>query len=142
MTKKKEKGYIPSMSVPVSSSIPKRMNALRQLLEGLVSVNIDFLERHKKLTGKSHPSLYEAAPKYRKADFGVWQDMPSVMNAGAGDACDLVCWRIAELRHEGYEDVHPYMEMTYLEDGSTITQVRVRINDLIEDPVVLLESAS
>lgn len=121
------------------TSVPEKMVALRQLLEGLVAVNIEFLKRHKKLTGKSYPSIYDVLPKYRgPSDFGIWQDIGSVAKSGVGDACDLVCWRIAELRHEGYEDVHPYVKMTYEEDGSTLTQVQVRIHDVIEDPTALL----
>lgn len=121
------------------SSIPDRLVALRLLLEGLVAVNIEFLKRHKKLTGKSYPSIYNACPKYRgPRDFGVWQDIGSVTKSGAGDACDLVCWRIAELRHAGFVDVHPYVKMTYGKNGSMLTQVQVRVHDMIEDPTTLL----
>lgn len=129
MTSKKEK----------KSSVPERMVAFQQLLEGLVAVNVEFLKRHRKLTGKSYPSLYDIAPKYRgPADFGMWQDISFTAETGAGDACDLVCWRVAELRAQGYEDVHPFVKMTRTDDGSFFTTVQVRIRDLIEDPTAIL----
>lgn len=128
-------------SVP-EKMLAQKMFALRQLLEGLVSVNVEFLKQHRKVTGKSYPSLYDVAPKYRgPAVFGIWQDISSTARTGGGDACDLVCWRVAELRAEGYEDVHPFVKMTRTDDGSFFTTVQVRIHDMIEDPTAILGSA-
>jgi hypothetical protein len=125
------------------NSIPDRMIALRQLLEGLVAINIEFLKRHEKVSGKTYPSIYDVAPKYRgPADFGTWQDISSVIKNGGGDVCDLVCWRIAELRSQGYEDVSPFIQMTYTDDGLTLTEVRVRIKNVIEDTASLLTDGS
>ncbi len=120
----------------------ERMLTLRKMLEALVEMNISFLKRHKQQTGSSYPSLYDVAPKYNgPADLGIWQDIPCTAKRGVGDACDLVCWRVAELRAQGYEDVHPYVKMKYLDDGVVLTTVQVRIHDVIEDPTALLASA-
>lgn len=129
----------PITKLPLVPSV-ERVGQLRVLLEALVQMNMGFLTQYKKRMGKDYPSLYDVAPKYRgPADLGVWQDIPATARAGAGDACDLVCWRIAELRHAGYEDVSPFLKMTYSEDGTVIlTTVQVRIKDVLEDPTAIL----
>jgi hypothetical protein len=120
--------------------IEERTLALRRMLEALVAMNLDFLERHRKRTGKDYPSIYEVAPKYRgPRDLGVWQDIPFTVKAGAGDAGDLVCWRVAELRAAGYDDVYPFIKMKQTDDGWLYT-VQVRIQDLLEDPTAILSA--
>lgn len=117
----------------------ERTLTLYRLLEALVEMNVSFLKRHQKLTGKSYPSLYDVAPKYGgPADFGVWQDIPHTAECGIGDACDLVCWRVAELRAQGYEDAEPVVKVTYMKGGGVLTTVQVRVGDMLEDPTAIL----
>lgn len=112
--------------------------ALRLLLEGLIEINLVFLRHHQLLTGKHFPSIYDVLPKYKPNVFGIWRAIESVAKSGDGDACDLACWRIAELRNKGCKNVYPHLKTTYTEDGSTITQVQVLIDDMIEDPIACL----
>ncbi len=120
----------------------ERMAALRKMLEALVEMNIEFLRRHQKLTGENYPSLYDVTPKYRgPTDLGIWRDIPSIAKAGVGDACDLVCWRIAELRKAGFEDVYPFIKMSRMNGGGFLTTVQVRIHDMLEDPTAILAGA-
>lgn len=54
------------------------------------------------------------------------------------------CWRIAELRNQGYADVYPHVKVSYHEDPSgqeamlTVYHIQVRIHDIIEDPSAIL----
>jgi hypothetical protein len=123
-----------------NESVTDKMKQLRVALEAFVESNVEFLKRHKETTGKSYPSMYDVAPKYKPQlhSEAIWQDITLTARLCAGDAVDLVCWRVAELRHAGYEDVHPHLKVTYKDDGSVITHVQVRINDMIEDPTVIL----
>jgi len=54
------------------------------------------------------------------------------------------CWRVAELRNAGYDDVYPHIKVSYHEDPSrrepmmTVYHIQVRIHDIIEDPSAIL----
>jgi hypothetical protein len=57
---------------------------------------------------------------------------------------DFACWRVAELRHRGYDDVMPYIKVSYhpdprgIDKPMTVYHIQVRIHDEIEDPSALL----
>jgi hypothetical protein len=57
---------------------------------------------------------------------------------------DFACWRVAELRNAGYDDVFPHIKVSYHEDPSgrepmmTVYHIQVRVHDIIEDPSALL----
>lgn len=57
---------------------------------------------------------------------------------------DFACWRIAELRHAGYDDVYPHIKVSYHEDprglepAMTVYHIQVRIHETIEDPSAIL----
>ena len=116
----------------------EKMATLRKMLEALVELNAEFLKQHKKLAGEDYPSIYEVAPRCRKSAEDFWQTIPLCVESGVGDVCDFACWRVAELRAAGYEDVHPYVKVTQMENGSHWTTVQVRVGDVIEDPMAIL----
>ncbi len=140
---KKDDAKKNAKKVKKEEAVPEeRMLTLRRLLEALVAMNVSFLKRHEESTGSSYPSLYNVAPKYGgPADFGVWQDIPHTARRGIGDACDLVCWRVAELRAQGYEDAEPVVKVTYMKGGGVLTTVQVRVGDTLEDPTAILGGA-
>ncbi len=57
---------------------------------------------------------------------------------------DFACWRIAELRQKGYDDVTPYIKVSYHEDPTgqqpmmTVYHIQVRCHNVIEDPSAIL----
>ena len=116
-----------------------KIRALRLILDALVEVNLGFLKCYRKLEGKSYPSLYDVVPKYvRRAGDGVWQDIPFTAKVGSGDVCDLVCWRVAELRYRGFL-AHPVIKMAQTKNGGAfIATVQVHIGGLVEDPTAIL----
>jgi hypothetical protein len=75
---------------------PRSQEALLWMLEALCKIN----EGH--LAAKPYPPLYEAGVRYeREPGTEHWLDVPSILEAGAGDCEDLACWRVAELRRQG-----------------------------------------
>lgn len=114
-------------------SAERRGIALRALLDALVVIDDIYLEAN-----PDTAALYDSGIEAARNPDDIWQDIPAVMARGAGDAVDLACWRVAELRRAGYDEVHPYLKMTHKEDGSCIYTVQVRIHDMIEDPSALL----
>ena len=54
------------------------------------------------------------------------------------------CWRIAELRNQGYDDVYPHIKVSYhhdprgVEPPMTVYHIQVRIHETIEDPSAIL----
>jgi hypothetical protein len=119
----------------------KRLPILRLMMEMLVMVDAAYLAQHPET-----PPLYEDDGdggwhlRLQSGGGAVWRDIHSVLVAGQGDVVDFVCWRIAELRIAGYDDVHPHLKMTYAEDGSLKAfTVQVRVNDVIEDPMQLIK---
>jgi hypothetical protein len=62
----------------------------------------------------------------------------------ASQCKDFACWRIAELRHAGYDDVFPHIKVTTVPDPKgvepdmTVYHIQVRIHETIEDPSAVL----
>ena len=82
---------------------PRSQQALLWMLEALCKIN----EGH--LAQKPYPPLYESAVRYRREEgTEEWLDVPSIIEAGAGDCEDLACWRVAELRRQG-KHAGPYV---------------------------------
>jgi hypothetical protein len=134
---KKKETYHPAFGA--LRSVPEKTRQLRTLLEALIVMNVSFLVRHKEQMGKNYPSIYDVAPKYGgPAELGIWQDISHTALRGVGDACDLVCWRVAELRAAGYKDARPLVKTTKMEDGLFFTTVQVQFKDMLEDPTAIL----
>jgi hypothetical protein len=91
---------------------PRSQVALLKLMEALAQMNEGHLAQMK------YPSIYESGVRYRREERSEnWQDIPSILEAGAGDCEDLACWRIAELRRAG-KLAFPYLAFQKLENGS------------------------
>jgi len=72
-------------------------HALLLFLEALCRHNQRLLAMY------SYPRLYEARVRYLPEEGTEdWLDIPHVIAAGWGDCEDLACWRVAELRGDGY----------------------------------------
>ena len=73
-----------------------------------------------------------------------WQDIPATLALGSGDCKDFACWRVAELRHAGYDDVYPHIKRSVHPDPNgvdmpmTVYHIQVRIHEDIEDPSAIL----
>jgi hypothetical protein len=114
--------------------------AVRAALETLVVINQVFLKEN-----PDTPGLYDlvssgkVAQRRGQGASEAWSDIPHVLSVGSADAVDLVCWRVAELRAAGYEDVAPYIKTVVDEKtNARIHQVLVRVGDCIEDPSKLV----
>lgn len=66
-----------------------------QIAETMIAANLIWLKKN-----PHTPELYKSGVKY-KADSDLWGDIPTTIQSGFGDAQELVCWRIAELRAKG-----------------------------------------
>ncbi len=94
--------------------------------------------RVENVRGSSLPTF-----KVRPTSFKLWQDIPQIMALGTGDAKDFACWRIAELRNQGVDDVYPYIKRLEPDDGSgPVWSVLVRNSDTVEDPCVGMDRVS
>lgn len=107
---------------------------MRALLEALVAANTKYLvERGSKMKSFDYWTK-EGGVHYRehKSEL-LWLDIPSIIAHGFGDAKDLACWRVAELRLKGEDDVHPFIKVSRDEKtDATIWRVGVRHKDKIE----------
>lgn len=137
--------YTPKFELLSFASLPvqRKQVVLRAAIEFLIVADWNFI-----LENPGLPSLYDFAPQYvlkvRPAGLDSWQDIPQTIALGSADCKDLAAWRCAELRHQGYDDVMPYIKVTYHEDPHgvdqtmTVYHVQVRIHDKIEDPSAIL----
>lgn len=120
--------------LPVGSAI----TAVMAMVEALAVVDQVFLK-----SNPDTPVLYDLASEGKITQrqghaSGTWSDIPRVLSDGYADAISLVCWRIAELRVAGHENVHPYIKTNVNEANTYIHQVFIRIGDCIEDPSKLV----
>lgn len=137
--------YTPKFELESFSNLPvqRKQIVLRALLEALVVADWNYL-----LENPGFPSLYEYNPQYvlkvRPSGLDSWQDIPRTIQLGSGDCKDFACWRIAELRNQGYDDVYPHIKVSYHEDPRgvepmmTVYHIQVRIHETIEDPSAIL----
>jgi hypothetical protein len=137
--------YTPKLELLSFSTLPvqRKQIVLRALLECLIVADWNYILEHPDL-----PSLYEFAPKYvlkvRPGGLDSWQDIAQTIALGSADCKDLACWRIAELRNAGYDDVYPHIKVSYHQDPAgrdpvmTVYHIQVRIHDIIEDPSAIL----
>ena len=137
--------YTPKFELRSFQTLPvqRKQIVLRAALEFLVVADWNFIFENQDL-----PSLYEFAPRYvlkvRPAGLDSWQDIPQTIELSSGDCKDFACWRIAELRHAGWDDVYPHIKVSYHPDPSgvepmmTVYHIQVRIHDTIEDPSAIL----
>lgn len=77
----------------VSFNVPASRATLTAALEGLVAVNVIYLERHPRT-----PKLYASGVRYRREPRGqeIWLTIPQVLRAGFADCEDLAAFRAAE----------------------------------------------
>jgi hypothetical protein len=137
--------YQPKFELLSFASLPvqRKQIVLRAALEFLIVADWNYIIENPGL-----PSLYHFAPQYilkvRPAGLDSWQDIPQTIALGSGDCKDFACWRIAELRHQGYDDVYPHIKVSYhpdpkgMEPMMTVYHIQVRIHDTIEDPSAIL----
>jgi hypothetical protein len=129
-------------------TVQRKQVVLRALLEALVVADWNYIW-HREQSGEGLlPSIYEIGPRYvlkvRPAGIDSWQDIPRTLELGSGDCKDFACWRIAELRHAGYDDVFPHIKVTTVPDPKgiepemTVYHIQVRIHETIEDPSLVL----
>ena len=133
--------YTPKFELLSFASLPvqRKQVVLRAALEFLIVADWNYI-----LENPGLPSLYDYAPRYilkvRPAGLDSWQDIPQTIALGSGDCKDFACWRCAELRNQGYDDVVPYIKVSYHQDPQgrepvmTVYHIQVRIHDQIEDP--------
>ena len=111
----------------------RKMIALRALIEAMIVVDWNYL-----LENPGIPKLADFAKdgaiKIDKAPSDTWRDIPAIIAAGCGGAKDFVCWRIAELRSDGEDDVYPHIKVFSPEPGMHVYQVSVRHGLMLEDP--------
>ena len=137
--------YTPKFELRSFLSLPvqRKQIVLRAALEFLIVADWNYI-----LENPDTPSLYAYAPQYilkvRPAGLDSWQDIPQTISLGSGDCKDFACWRIAELRNQGYDDVYPHIKVSYhpdprgVEPVMTVYHIQVRIHDIIEDPSAVL----
>lgn len=103
---------------------------LRAALEALVVSDWNYL-----LENPETPSLYDFDKHggLKKARSELWKDIPSIIATG-GDGKSFACWRIAELRNAGTDEVYPLIRVHYPEPGLAVHEIGVRIGDLVEFP--------
>lgn len=107
----------------------RKQIVLRAALEALIICDWNFLIEH-----PDTPSIYDFGERgaLKKVRSESWKDIPAVIASG-GDGKSFACWRIAELRNAGTDDVYPYIKTTY-DEGTATHEIGVRINDQIEFP--------
>jgi hypothetical protein len=137
--------YMPKFELLSFASLPvqRKQIVLRAALEFLIVADWNYL-----IDNPGMKSLYESAPHYvlkvRPGGLDAWQDIPQTIALGSGDCKDFACWRVAELRNAGYDDVYPHIKVSYHEDPNgrdpmmTVYHIQVRIHDVIEDPSAIL----
>lgn len=138
--------YTPKFELESFSTLPvqRKQIVLRAALEFLIVADWNFIWEQ----GRDFPSLYHFAPQYvlkvRPAGLDSWQDIPRTLELQSGDCKDFACWRIAELRNAGYDDVYPHIKVSYHQDPRgidppmTVYHIQVRIHEMIEDPSAIL----
>jgi|SRR5208337_3728956 len=141
--------YTPKFELSGFSTLPtqRKQIVLRGFLEALVVANWNYILDMKE-KGQSIPSIYNIAPQYvlkvRPMGLDSWQDIPTTIELGSGDCKDFACWRIAELRDAGYDDVYPHIKVSThpdpkgIEPPMTVYHIQVRIHETIEDPSAIL----
>jgi hypothetical protein len=83
---------LPHVFNPKASSVDNAF-ALRALLDGLIQINLGFLQTH------SVPELYRSGVRYGRTV--IWDSIPGLYKRGYGDCKSLTCAKIAELRMKG-----------------------------------------
>lgn len=142
--------YLPKFELATFSFLPpeRKKIILRAMLEALICTDWQFLEWYKEEFGQRFPSLYQYAPQYvlkvRPGGLDSWQDIPDTIALQSGDCKDFACWRVAELRSLGVDDVYPkIIEQTYPDPSGngppmTVYHIQVRIGERTEDPSAIL----
>ncbi|HYX21707.1 MAG TPA: hypothetical protein VFA98_12755 [Thermoanaerobaculia bacterium] len=114
------------------SALPasRKSIVLRAALEALVVSDWNYL-----LENPGTPSLYDFGSHggLKKVRSDLWKDIPAIIATG-GDGKSFACWRVAELRNAGTDEVYPHIKVHYPEPGVAVHQIGVRIGDLVEFP--------
>ncbi len=83
---------LPHVFNPKASSV-ENAYALRALLDGLIQINLGFLQTH------TVPVLYKSGVRYGRTT--IWDSIPALYARGYGDCKSLSCAKIAEMRMRG-----------------------------------------
>lgn len=115
-----------SLEVDLERDEPYRNRALQILLWTLVHLNELYLERF-----PGTPRLYDAGVRYLREPhrYEQWIPIPKVLRQGGADCEDLCAWRVAELRHRGF-DARPswsHEERKDPDTGETFTMYHIRV---------------
>lgn len=124
-----------AFELPAVDTLPlnRKSIALRALIEAMVVVNWNFLLEHPE-TPVLADFAHDRSVKINKMPSETWRDISEILRTGVGSAKDFACWRIAELRNAGEDDVYSYMKVVAIEPGVNIYQVFVRRGMELEDP--------
>ena len=114
------------MAVTVTIRVPASKEALDILLEGLVELNVAFLQRNPRT-----PLLYDAGVRYKKERPGRerWLRIPQLYKKGVGDCEDLGAALAGEYRFAGADAV-AFSKRT----GEKTFHTLVAVDGRIEDP--------
>jgi hypothetical protein len=143
--------YTPKFELSGFSTLPpnRKETVLNGFLEALICANWNYIIDEER-KGRPVPSIYDClAPnayvlKVRPMGLDSWQDIPTTIQLGSGDCKDFAAWRVAELRHAGYNDVACFIKPSVhpdpkgIEPDMTVYHIQVRVYDVIEDPSALL----
>lgn len=105
------------------ASMNERVLAI--LLDALVTMNELYLERN-----PSTPRLADARIKSRQKPVQGWQDIPTLLERGAGSTEAITCWRVAELRQQGIAAAPQFVCMAGLANRTVrLCHAAVRLPD-------------
>jgi hypothetical protein len=115
------------MKDPTISTLGMPPDYYPYLIEGIAQANQAYLANN------STAPLYDSGVVYRPETTEQWRMIPEMLESGFGDCEDLVAWRIAELRNQGY-DVTPEI----LSTDSGYHAVVAYSDGTLEDPSIVL----
>ena len=101
----------------------RKQIAMRAILEALVVANWNYLIEHD--VPRLDVWLKNGGVRLQREPSETWLDIPSIIALGSAGQKDLACWRVAELRHDGEDDVAPFISVTYAGDAA-IYRIGVR----------------
>jgi hypothetical protein len=120
-----------SLGFDTATAVDASEAAMREILEVLVRHDLAYLREH-----KGTPPLYRAGIRYQRETGGreVWQDVPAILAARAGDCEDLAAWRAAELRMAGEKARATIRRAARPEGRRGYHAIVVRADGSTEDP--------
>jgi len=124
--------------------VQRRCMVLRSLVEAMVVINWQFIIESQGPSSPHHlpPMLefHKQRPFKLVEGAEVWRNIPAILESGGGGLKDFVCWRIAELRAQGEDEIYPHIKYTADPENKWGGQYKmsVRRGDAVEDMAQLL----